>query len=87
MISLLILWPLVYLWAFWGAYVLVIGLYRAHLVKRLTWVTYFLSVPFLALGVLMDTVANLLIASVIFWELPRECLVTQRLTRLKKQNT
>ena len=72
----------VFLWALWGAYVLVMGLYRAHLDKRLTKFTYTLSVPFLLLGYAMDIVANILIATVLFMEWPIEWLVTDRLSRL-----
>lgn len=72
----------VFLWALWGAYVLVMGLYRAHLDHRLTWVTYTLSLPFLVIGYAMDVVANVFIATVIFVEWPIEWLVTDRLNRL-----
>lgn len=75
------LWLLLWLWLFWGLYVLVMGIYRAHLDKRLTPVTYFLSAPFVAIGYLMDSVSNLTIATVAFLELPRELLVTTRLQR------
>lgn len=30
------LYVLAFLWAFWAMYVLVMGIYRAHLAKRLT---------------------------------------------------
>lgn len=71
----------IYLWVFWGFYVLVMGLYRAHLQNKLTRFTYFLSAPFLLIGVLMDVLANMTIASVLFAELPHEWMVTTRLTR------
>ena len=70
-----------FLWAFWAMYVLVMGIYRAHLAKRLTAVTLCLSAPFIAAGYLMDVVANLTVASLVFLELPRELLVTSRLQR------
>jgi hypothetical protein len=71
-----------YLWVFWGAYVLVMGLYRAHLEHRLTWFTYILAAPFIGIGVLLDVLANIFIASFIFLEIPREMLVTTRLVRM-----
>ncbi len=43
------LYVLAFLWAFWAMYVLVMGIYRAHLAKRLTPVTLALSLPFVAL--------------------------------------
>lgn len=70
-----------YLWLFWCAYVLVMGLYRAHLARRMSRVTYVLAAPALLVGVLMDVLANIVIASVVFLEPPREWLVTQRLQR------
>jgi hypothetical protein len=76
-----------YLWAFWGMYVLVMGLYRAHMNKRLTLFTFTLALPFLAIGYLMDVAANFLIATIIFLELPQEGLVTTRLARYLKSGS
>jgi hypothetical protein len=70
-----------FLWAFWGLYVLVMGLYRAHLDKRLSRAAYVLAAPFLAVGAAVDVLANLTIASLVFLEPPREWLVTSRLQR------
>ena len=77
---------LAYLWAFWYAFVLVMGLYRAHLNKRLTYVTYVLAAPAVLVGAMMDVLANMLIASVVFWQWPGEWLVTQRLIKIKRYN-
>lgn len=77
-----LLYTLLFLWYFWGMYVLVMGLYRAHLDKRLTPFTYGMAAPFLVIGLLMDVLANLTLATLIFLEWPREWLVTQRLSRL-----
>lgn len=76
---------IVYLWAFWGMYVLVMGIYRAHLSKRLKGFVRILSFPFVVIGFLMDVLANLILASIIFVEPPRELLVTGRLKRLIKE--
>ncbi len=62
--------PLGYLWAFWGLYVLVMGIYRAQLAKRLGPVTFCLSFPFVTLGVAMDALAQFTFASLFFWQLP-----------------
>lgn len=72
---------LIYLWIGWGFYVLVMGLYRAHMDGRLTRTTRFMSLPFLAIGVVLDVLANIFIATIIFWEPPYEWLVTTRLER------
>ena len=75
-----------YLWIFWGLFVLVMGLYRAHLEKRLSVYAYVLGAPFLAAGYIIDVVANLVIATSVFMELPKELLVTDRLTRYNEGN-
>jgi hypothetical protein len=70
-----------YLFLFWAVYVLVMGLYRAHLAGRLGWPAYVMGIPWLAVGVVMDVLANIVIASIVFFERPREWLVTTRLVR------
>lgn len=74
---------ILYLWAFWYAYVLVMGLYRAHLAKRLNKFTYMLSLPALVVGYAMDVLAQFTVAALIFLDPPRrgEWLVTDRLKR------
>lgn len=42
--------PLLWLWVFWYLYVLVMGLYRAYLDKRLTKFTLVMAAPALFLG-------------------------------------
>jgi hypothetical protein len=70
-----------YLWIFWGLFVIVMGLYRAHLDKRLSRISYALGAPFLAVGWLMDFFANVTIATVVFLEPPKELMVSSRLKR------
>lgn len=65
--------------AVWGLYVLVMGLYRAHLQKRLTRATYVLGLPFLLIGGVVDVFMNLTVASIVFADPPRQWLVTTRL--------
>lgn len=76
---------LVYLWLFYGMFVLVMGAYRAHLAKRLIPLTYALLGPWVVIGALMDVASNLTIFTVIFFEFPRELLVTTRLKRYMSQ--
>ena len=78
-------YTLAFLWAFWAMYVLVMGIYRAHLAKRLTAVTLCLSAPFIVVGYLMDVVANQTDASLVYLAPPRELLVTSRLQRYVAQ--
>lgn len=72
---------ILFLTAFWGLYVLVMGLYRAHLEGRLKGINLLLAWPYLLLGAAVDLLANLTLASILFLELPRELLVTGRLQR------
>ena len=81
------LYTLAYLYAFWCVYIGVMGIYRAHLDGRLSGFTKVLCYPFVVVGILMDVAANLLIAPVIFLDLPREWLVTDRLIRYIKTDT
>lgn len=69
------------LYALWILYLLVMGLYRAKLNNRLSKVSTVLGAPFLITGYLVDVFANLTAATILFLELPRETLVTSRLTR------
>jgi len=66
-------------WSLWGFYVLIMGLYRAHLAKRLSRPAYLLALPFLVVGYVVDALVNIMIASVVFLELPRSLLLTDRL--------
>ena len=74
----------VYLWFFWGLFVLVMGLYRVHLNKKLTGIRFALAFPWLAIGYTIDVLSNWTIATIVFWEFPREKLVTTRLKRWKR---
>lgn len=80
-LTFITLWVIGFLWIFWGMYVLVMGIYRAYLSHRLKGLVLVLSLPFVAVGYLMDVFANLTVASLVFLELPRELLVTDRLKR------
>jgi len=68
-------------YALWLLYVLVMGLYRAKLQGRLSRVALVLGFPVYAIGYVLDVFVQLTIATVLFVELPREGLVTGRLTR------
>jgi hypothetical protein len=71
-----------YMWLFWLLYVLVMGLYRAHLDNQLTLPAKILGFPVIILGFIVDWLANWTIASLLFWEFPKNGkeLVTDRLT-------
>ena len=82
----IVLWTLLFLWGFWALYVLIMGLYRAHLNKKLSRISYVLGMPWLVIGLIVDFVANVTIASLVFLDPPRELLVTARLQRYNTQS-
>ena len=77
---------LAYLYAFWCAYVLVMGIYRAHLSQRLVGLNKAMALPVVAIGYAMDVAANWIIAPLVFLDWPREALVTARLIRYKRDD-
>ena len=72
-----------FLWGFWALYILVMGIYRAHLSGRLSKVGYVLGLPLVVLGYAVDILAQYTIATAYFMDWPRrgEWLVTDRLIR------
>lgn len=82
-----LLYVLAYLYVFWLAYVLVMGIYRAKLAHRLHGFVLLLSWPVVLVGLVLDILANLTLAMLIFLDLPREWLVTDRLQRYVAQKT
>jgi len=77
------LYTLGFLWLFWGFYVQVMGLYRVSLRKELKGINLALAIPYVLVGIICDVFANVFIATFVFLELPKECLVTTRLKRYK----
>lgn len=71
------------LWALWYLYLIVMGLYRAHLQGRLSKAAKILGAPALFIAVVLDWLVNLTIATVWFMELPGQPLelLTTRLAR------
>ena len=80
---MIIVFIALYLYAFWVAYIAVMGAYRAHLSGRLVGVQRALAVPLVAIGFALDIIAQYTLATVLFADLParREHLVTDRLQR------
>lgn len=72
-----------YLYAFWLLYILIVGVYRAHITKRLSRVVSVLLVPVVILGFLIDLASNWTVAAAWFREWPPKPfdLVTDRLQR------
>jgi len=76
-----LLYTLAIMYALWLLYLLVMGLYRAKLQGRLSRVALVLGFPVYGIGYLLDIFVQVTIASVLFLELPKEGLVTGRLTQ------
>jgi hypothetical protein len=74
-------WSILFLYLFWGLFVLSMGLYKAYLDKKLSKVTTILSLPYIALMMILDVVANYTIFLVIFMEFAalKDYLVPYRL--------
>jgi hypothetical protein len=70
-----------FMWGFWVLYVFTMAIYRAKLSKRLGKVSMVLALPFVLLAVIVDFVANMTVATVVFLDVPRDLLVTARLQR------
>lgn len=70
-----------FLWAFWALYVFTMGVYRAVLADRLRGLNYVLALPIVLVAVIVDVLTNLIIAPILFLDLPRELMVTTRLVR------
>lgn len=71
-----------FLWAFWALYVFTMAIYRAHLNKNLGKFNTVMAFPIVGIAWLVDVFANIVIAPFVFWELPRELLVTDRLKKI-----
>lgn len=65
----------------WALYLLVMNLKRAHDNDTMTNTAYKLGTPLLIVGYLWDVICNLTYASVLFLEIPREWVITARLSR------
>ena len=72
------------IYVLWIFYLAVMGLQRARDAGTLTRTAYVLGLPILYAGLLIDFIVNVIVLTVIFLDLPREWLVTARLTRYAK---
>lgn len=78
-----------YLYGFWLFYILIMGLYRAHLANQLTIYAKVMAFPVVVIGFLIDWIANWTIAPIVFYEFPKTWkeLVTDRLVRYIVEET
>lgn len=73
----------IYLIVFFYLYILVMGVYRAYLAKRLNLFILTICLPAVIIGLLFDVLANIFIATIVFRKLPQEWLVTTRLIKIQ----
>lgn len=85
--ALYALYSVVSLYALWVFYLAVMNLKRAHDAGTLSKLTLALGMPLLFVGLLIDLVVNVLVATVVMLELPRELTVSERMSRLVKRDT
>lgn len=80
-----LLWLLAYVWGSWGLYVIVMAVYRMHLMKKLSPPSYILAAPFALLGFALDVLGNGTLCWLLFLDAPREWTITGRLQRYMAQ--
>lgn len=81
------LYAILGVWLLWVFYLAVMSLSRAKKAGTLSKTAYALGLPVLTIGLLLDLLINLLVMSVVLWEIPRELTVTSRLKRHHKAST
>lgn len=69
------------IYALWIFYLAVMNLQRARDANLLSRTAYVMGLPVLYAGLLIDFATNMLPMTILFVEMPREALVTARLTR------
>jgi hypothetical protein len=75
---------ILFMYPLWVMYLAVMNLERARDAGTLTPHARALGTPLLFLGLLVDFLYNVVVLTVLFLELPRELLVTARVSRHKK---
>lgn len=75
------------LWMFYVFYLACMSLYRGHKQGTLTLASKILGYPIMAVGLVFDVSMNVFVFSIVFFERPREWLVTDRLKRHINQHT
>lgn len=84
---MLALYVLLAFWSLWVFYLATMNLKRARDAGGLSKTVWVMGVPVLIIGLLLDLLINVLLMSVLLWEIPRELTVTARLKRHHKQST
>lgn len=72
---------LIAVYLLWVHYVAAMRLMQVRDANQLTWAMKCIGYPAVAFGLFLDLIVNTFIATVIFFELPKEFTVSARLTR------
>lgn len=75
------------LFVFFVLYVACMNVLRVHHEGRLNWITWILGGLTVLIGLIVDVIHNLTVFTVLFFELPKEWTVTDRLKRHVKEKT
>lgn len=75
------------LYLFFWLYVASMGVLRARAEGKLNNTLWAMSVPLLLFSLLVDFLNNITVFAILFWSIPREWLVTQRLKKHVNANT
>ena len=87
LVGLYVLYSVLSLYALWLFYLAVMSLYRAQLNGQLSKLALYLGYPLLAVGLVLDLVVNIFVASVVMLDFPRELTVSEKMSRLIKSNS
>lgn len=87
MICLSILAFVINLYVFFIMYIASMGMIRAHKEQKLNNILWALCIPFVILALIIDFINNIIIFTILFLELPKELLVTDRLKRHVNKDT
>lgn len=78
---MIVIYSLLSIYLLWVFYLAVMNLHRVHKTTGLSKMTYTFGVPVLAVGLLLDVLVNIIVCSIVFFDIPRELTVTDRLQR------
>lgn len=84
---MIILYIILELILFFYLYVASMAMVRAHKEQKLNKLLWALCVPFVVFSLIVDVLNNIFIFTILFFELPKELTVTERLKRHAKQHT
>ena len=78
-----IIWMLIILWTLWILYVAMMHIERVIEISDIPWQAKMLVLPTLWIFHVVEFVANVIVCTIVFLDLPRERMVTHRLRRYR----